>query len=85
MLEPLDDDGADDVVLGVLLPCWTLLGMLDRALDLVRAYVLERQQFGQPLAAFQGVQFQLTDAEVDAQHAKAVAEVGRRFGATLRA
>ncbi len=27
----------------------------------------------------------LTDAEVDAQHAKAVAEVGRRFGATLRA
>jgi hypothetical protein len=65
MLEPLDDDGADDVVLGVLLPCWTLLGMLDRALDLVRAYVLERQQFGQPLAAFQGVQFQLTDAEVE--------------------
>ncbi len=27
----------------------------------------------------------LTDAEVDAQHAKAIAEVGRRFGATLRA
>jgi phenylalanyl-tRNA synthetase beta chain len=27
----------------------------------------------------------LTDAEVDEQHAKAVAEVGRRFGATLRA
>ncbi len=50
---------------GVLLPCWTLLGMLDRALDLVRAYVLERQQFGQPIAAFQGVQFQLTDAEVE--------------------
>ena len=27
----------------------------------------------------------LTDAEVDTEHAKAVAEVGRRFGATLRA
>jgi phenylalanyl-tRNA synthetase beta chain len=27
----------------------------------------------------------LTDAEVDAQHAKVVAEVGKRFGATLRA
>jgi len=27
----------------------------------------------------------LTDAEVDAQHAKAVSEVGKRFGATLRA
>ena len=31
----------------------------------MRAYVLDRQQFGQPLAAFQGVQFQLTDAEVE--------------------
>jgi 3-oxo-4-pregnene-20-carboxyl-CoA dehydrogenase alpha subunit len=27
--------------------------------------VLVREQFGQPLAAFQGVQFQLTDAEVE--------------------
>ena len=27
----------------------------------------------------------LTDAEVDAQHAKVIAEVGKRFGATLRA
>jgi phenylalanyl-tRNA synthetase beta chain len=27
----------------------------------------------------------LTDAEIDAQHAKVVAEVGKRFGATLRA
>jgi phenylalanyl-tRNA synthetase beta chain len=27
----------------------------------------------------------LTDVEVDAQHAKVVAEVGKRFGATLRA
>jgi 3-oxo-4-pregnene-20-carboxyl-CoA dehydrogenase alpha subunit len=64
-LEPIDDGGGADVALGLLLPCWTLLGMLDRALDLVRGYVLERQQFGQPLAAFQGVQFQLTDAEVE--------------------
>ena len=64
-LEPLDDDGAGDVALGLLLPCWTLLGMLDRALELVRAYVLVRQQFDQPLASFQGVQFQLTEAEVE--------------------
>ena len=27
--------------------------------------MLDREQFGQPLAAFQGVQFQLTDAEVE--------------------
>ena len=30
-----------------------------------RPTLLEREQFGQPLAAFQGVQFQLTDAEVE--------------------
>ena len=64
-LEPLDDKGADDVSLGLVLPCWTLLGMLDRALELTRDYVLERRQFGQPLATFQGVQFQLTDGEVE--------------------
>ena len=27
--------------------------------------MVEREQFGQPLASFQGVQFQLTDAEVE--------------------
>lgn len=64
-LEPRDDAGAGDVALGLVLPCWTLLGMLDRAVDLTCAYVQERQQFGQPLAGFQGVQFQLTDAEVE--------------------
>jgi hypothetical protein len=64
-LEPIDDAGAADVPLALVLPCWTLLGMLDRALLLTRQYVLEREQFGQPLASFQGVQFQLTDAEVE--------------------
>ncbi len=64
-LEPVDSDGARDAALGLVLPCWTLLGMLDRAIDLTRAHVLVREQFGQPLAAFQGVQFQLTEAEVE--------------------
>jgi hypothetical protein len=64
-LEPADDDGAKDVALGLVLPCWTLLGMLDRAMRLARAHVLLREQFGRPLASFQGVQFQLTDAEVE--------------------
>jgi hypothetical protein len=64
-LEPLDDRGAGDAGLGLVLACWTLLGMLDRAVELTRAHILEREQFGQPLAAFQGVQFQLTDAEVE--------------------
>lgn len=64
-LEPVDDRGAKDAALGLVLACWTLLGMLDRAIDLTRAHVVVREQFGQPLAAFQGVQFQLTDAEVE--------------------
>ena len=59
------DAATGGLALGLVLPCWTLLGMLDRALDLTREYVQVREQFGQPLAAFQGVQFQLTDAEVE--------------------
>ncbi len=64
-LSETDRDGAADVALGLVLPCWTLLGMLDRALELTIAHVSLRKQFGQALSAFQGVQFQLTDAEVE--------------------
>jgi len=64
-LAQLDDAGADDVALALVLPCWTLLGMLDRAMDLTIAHVRLREQFGQALSTFQGVQFQLTDAEVE--------------------
>jgi hypothetical protein len=64
-LSAIDDAGASDVALGLMLPCWTLLGMLDRAIELTIAHVSLRKQFGQPLSAFQGVQFQLTDAEVE--------------------
>lgn len=62
---PLDEAGAKDLALALVLPCWTLLGMLDQAIDLTRAHVLVRKQFGQPLSGFQGVQFQLADAEVE--------------------
>ena len=58
-------DGPLDLALGLTLSCWTLLGMLDRAMELVRGHVSVREQFGRPLAQFQGVQFQLTDAEVE--------------------
>ncbi|MGB3354235.1 MAG: acyl-CoA dehydrogenase family protein [Mycobacterium sp.] len=64
-LSEIDDAGDRDVALGLVLPCWTLLGMLDRALELTIAHVNLRKQFGQALSAFQGVQFQLTDAEVE--------------------
>ncbi len=56
---------AEEIALGLVLPCWALLGMLDRAMALTRSHLLSREQFGQPLARFQGVQFQLTDAEVE--------------------
>ncbi len=62
---PVDTDGVGDLALALVLPCWTLLGMLDRAMDLTIAHVRLREQFGQALSTFQGVQFQLTDAEVD--------------------
>jgi 3-oxo-4-pregnene-20-carboxyl-CoA dehydrogenase alpha subunit len=64
-LAPIDDGGTDDVLAGLVLPCWTLLGMLDRAIAVTAGYVTDRQQFGKPLAAFQAVQFQLTEAEVE--------------------
>jgi hypothetical protein len=73
-LAPIDDDGAGDVALALVLPCWTLLGMLDRAIDLTRNYVREREQFGQPLAGFQSVQFQLTDAVVERDGAEMLAK-----------
>ena len=57
--------GTADPSLALVLPCWTLLGMADRAMALTRQYVNEREQFGQPIGRFQGVQFQLTDAEVE--------------------
>jgi len=64
-LADIDHAGAGDIALGLVLPCWTLLGMLDRAVELTVAHVSLRKQFGQTLSTFQGVQFQLTDAEVE--------------------
>lgn len=64
-IRPLPGDGSADLALALTLPCWTLLGMLDRALELARAHVQVREQFGRSLSEFQGVQFQLTDAEVE--------------------
>ncbi len=49
------------------LQSWTLLGMLQAALDLTCEYVRDRRQFGQALAEFQSVQFALTDVSVATQ------------------
>lgn len=83
-LEPIDGNGAEDVLQGLLLPCWTLLGMLDRAMALTVEYVQDRQQFGKPLAAFQAVQFQLTEAEVERAGAEELAKYATWSVATRR-
>ncbi|MBO2447737.1 hypothetical protein J4573_11605 [Actinomadura barringtoniae] len=72
-VQPIDENGGGDVALGLVLPCWTLLGMLDRAMDLTRAHVLVREQFGRTLAEQQGVRFQLADAEVERGGVEALA------------
>lgn len=64
-LSALEENGAEDIALALTLQCWTLLGMLDRAIELTVAHVSLRKQFGQTLSGFQSVQFQLTDAEVE--------------------
>jgi hypothetical protein len=45
----------------VVLTCWTLLGMMDSALEMTRRHLLDRHQFGQPLAGFQALQFRFAD------------------------
>ena len=57
----------DVVCLPLVLSAWSLLGMTERAFELARRHVLEREQFGRRLADFQAVQFQLTDAAVALQ------------------
>jgi hypothetical protein len=67
-------DGTADPVLGLILPTFTLLGMTERAMAMTRQYVNEREQFGKPIGRFQGVQFQLTDAEVERAGFDAIAK-----------
>lgn len=69
--QPATTDAAS---LPLVLSCWTLLGMLERALALTCVHVTEREQFGRTLSQFQGVQFQLTDAAVAVQGLEALAK-----------
>ncbi len=41
------------------------IGIAQRALDECKQYALERQQFGQPIANFQAIQFLLADMAID--------------------
>jgi alkylation response protein AidB-like acyl-CoA dehydrogenase len=46
------------------------IGMAQGALDAAIAYTQERQQFGQPIAKFQGVQFQIAEAATQLEAAR---------------
>jgi hypothetical protein len=65
VLEGIADQPERRVAAVLVLGCWTLLGTLDRALEMACGYAQDRQQFGAPLSSFQGLQFQLTEAEVE--------------------
>ncbi|HET6810573.1 MAG TPA: acyl-CoA dehydrogenase family protein [Acidimicrobiales bacterium] len=62
---PAPGDGVGARVdMHLTLGAWVVLGYVERALELAVEHVRGRVQFGQPLAAFQAVQFQLADAAV---------------------
>ena len=46
------------------------LGIAEGALDLARRYARERKQFGQPISAFQGIQFMLADMATQVEAAR---------------
>ena len=46
--------------------CATTAGVLDEAVRITAAYVSEREQFGRPIGAFQGVAIRAADAFIDA-------------------
>ncbi len=66
-LLPADETGRVDPLessLHVTFTAWRILGAVERALELAVDHVQGRRQFGQALAQFQAVQFQLADAAV---------------------
>lgn len=62
--EPRDHRSPALAALGMTLQCWWLHGLLDHAVTDTVRYTREREQFGRPLIAFQGVGFQLADMAV---------------------
>jgi alkylation response protein AidB-like acyl-CoA dehydrogenase len=47
--------------------CATAVGVLEGALRITASYISEREQFGKPIAAFQGATMRLADAYIDAE------------------
>jgi alkylation response protein AidB-like acyl-CoA dehydrogenase len=53
-----------DRALALCLDSWRILGASEAAADLAAQHVVQREQFGQPLAQFQGVRFHVADCLV---------------------
>jgi alkylation response protein AidB-like acyl-CoA dehydrogenase len=47
--------------------CATGVGVLDEAVRITASYISEREQFGKPIAAFQGATLRAADAYIDAE------------------
>jgi hypothetical protein len=60
---------------------WWLLGTGRRMLALARTHVVERTQFGRPLASFQAVRHRLAEAHVAVEGAQATLEAATEPGA----
>ena len=61
------------------------VGIGQAALDAAAAYAKERQQFGQPIAAFQGIQFMLADMAMQVHAARLmVHHAARQIDAGIR-
>ena len=56
------------------------VGIAQAALDAAVGYARERQQFGQPIAAFQGIQFMLADMAMNIEAARALVSECARAG-----
>ena len=54
------------------------VGIAQGALDTAAAYLVERRQFGQPLASFQGLQFMVADMEIQIRAARALTHAAAR-------
>jgi hypothetical protein len=67
----LDDDAIGRwTALGLAATSADLVGAMQGAVDLARAYATERRQYGQPVGAFQAVQHLLADAFVTTEGAR---------------
>jgi alkylation response protein AidB-like acyl-CoA dehydrogenase len=62
----------DTLDLGRIALCAEAVGAMERLNEMTIDYLLQRKQFGQPLAAFQALQHRAVDMVADAQMAKSI-------------